>query len=134
MRDGWTRLSYLPFLMPHLLGDGHCGLGRYNPTLILPFTSKTGQSVAQNKQKIFFIWVLLVLEDIFWHFIGLISDSDLKGTRDRTKRTGIVAFFNRFLARHPSYQFSASPIFTVIFLGTTETLVTSPAGWFKSGL
>ena len=25
-------------------------------TLILPFTSKTGQSVAQNKQKIFLFW------------------------------------------------------------------------------
>ena len=29
-------------------------------TLILPFTSKTGQSVAQNKKKYFLIWVLLV--------------------------------------------------------------------------
>ena len=29
-------------------------------TLILPFTSKTGQSVAQNREKIFFICVLLV--------------------------------------------------------------------------
>ena len=29
-------------------------------TLILPFTSKTGQSVAQNRQKIFLIWVLPV--------------------------------------------------------------------------
>ena len=28
--------------------------------LILPFTSKTGQSVAQNRQKIFLISVLLV--------------------------------------------------------------------------
>ena len=28
--------------------------------LILTFTSKTGQSVAQNRQKIFFILVLLV--------------------------------------------------------------------------
>ena len=29
-------------------------------TLILPFSSKTGQSVAQNRQKRFLIWVLLV--------------------------------------------------------------------------
>ena len=29
-------------------------------TLILPFTSRMGQSVAQNRQKIFLIWVLLV--------------------------------------------------------------------------
>ena len=29
-------------------------------TLILPSTSKTGKSVAQNRQKIFLIWILLV--------------------------------------------------------------------------
>ena len=35
-------------------------------TLILPFTSKMGQSVAQNRQKVFLIWVLLVKRaDIF---------------------------------------------------------------------
>ena len=40
-----------------------------------------------------------------------------------------LPFFNRFLSRHPRHQFSAAPIFTVTFLGTTETLVTSPVGW-----
>ena len=39
-----------------------------------------------------------------------------------------LPFFNRFLFRHPRQQFSASPIFTVTFPGTTKTLVTSPAG------
>ena len=37
--------------------------------------------------------------------------------------------FNQYLSRHTRHQFSASPIFTVTFLGSTETLVTSPAGW-----
>ena len=42
-------------------------------------------------------------------------------------------FFNQFLSRHPRHQFSASPIYTVTFLDTTETLVTSSAGctWIK---
>ena len=31
-----------------------------NYTLFLPFYSETGQSVAQNRLKIFLIWVLLV--------------------------------------------------------------------------
>ena len=38
--------------------------------------------------------------------------------------------FNRFLSRHLRHRFSVSPVFTVTFLGTTETLVTSPAGVF----
>ena len=49
-RDGWavfwcvfsSRLSYLHFLMPHLLGDGwtywnNCGLGRYYPTVVVSY-------------------------------------------------------------------------------------------------
>ena len=46
--------------------------------LILPFTSKTGQSVAQNRQD-FFIWGLLVNRRHILAFIGLISDSRLNG-------------------------------------------------------
>ena len=45
---------------------------------------------------------------------------------------GIPFTFSRHNAkctiRHPRHQLSASPIFTVTFGGTTETLVTSPAG------
>ena len=36
-----SRLSYLPFLMPHLLGDGwtlkYCGLGRSNPAVVVSY-------------------------------------------------------------------------------------------------
>ena len=101
-------------------------------TLILPFTSKTGQSAAQKKTKDFLIWVLLVKREhilAFYRSNFRLSSISSKGTRDRTKPTGTFAFFHPFLSRHPRHRFSASPIFTVTFLGTTETLVTSPAGW-----
>ena len=42
--------------------------------------------------------------------------------------TGILALFHQFLSRHPRNWFSASPIFTVYFIGITKSLVTSPAG------
>ena len=58
---------------------------RQKIVFILPFTSKTGQSVAQYRQKIVFILTLLLKEGHIWHFINLLLDSGLKGTRDRTK-------------------------------------------------
>ena len=48
-------------------------------TMCLPFTSKTGQSVAQNRQNIFYLDFLVKKENIFWHFIDLHLDSRLKG-------------------------------------------------------
>ena len=48
-------------------------------TLILAFTSKMGQSVAHNRHRIFLFGFFCQREDIFRHFIGLISDSRLKG-------------------------------------------------------
>ena len=48
-------------------------------TLILAFTSKTGHSVAHNRQRIFLFGFFCQREDIFRHFIGLISDSRRKG-------------------------------------------------------
>ena len=44
-------------------------------TLILTFTSKTGQSVAHNRHRRFSFGFFCQREDIFGHFIGLISDS-----------------------------------------------------------
>ena len=32
-----SRISYLPFLMPHLLGNGYCGLGRCNPAVFVSY-------------------------------------------------------------------------------------------------
>ena len=48
----------------------------YTETLILTFTSKTGQSVAQYRHRIriFLFGFSCQKEDIFLHFIGLISD------------------------------------------------------------
>ena len=76
-------------------------------TLILPITSKSGQFV-------FFNLGVTSEEVIFWHFIGLISDSRLKGTRDRTKRSGILAFVIDFYlgipvtdSRHPQFSLSS---------------------------
>ena len=43
-------------------------------TLSLVFTSKTVQSVAHNRHRIFLFWVFCQREDIFRHCIGLISD------------------------------------------------------------
>ena len=49
-------------------------------TLILAFTSKTGQSVEHTRRRIFLFWIFLSeREDILRHFIGLISDPRLKG-------------------------------------------------------
>ena len=44
----------------------------YTETLIFAFTSKTGQSVAQHRNRIFLFGLFCQREDIFWHFIGLI--------------------------------------------------------------
>ena len=47
--------------------------------LILAFTSKTGQSVARYTHRIFFCGFFSQKEDIFTHFIGLISSHRHKG-------------------------------------------------------
>ena len=48
-------------------------------TLIFAFTSKTGQSVARYTHRIFLFEFFSQREDIFTHFIGLISSSRHKG-------------------------------------------------------
>ena len=48
-------------------------------TLILDFTSKTGQSVAHNAHRIFLFGFFCQREDIFMHIIGLFLDSRRKG-------------------------------------------------------
>ena len=47
--------------------------------LILAFTSKTGQSVAHFTHRIFLFGFFSQREDIFTHFISLISSSRHKG-------------------------------------------------------
>ena len=44
-------------------------------TLIVALTSKTGQSVAHNRHKIFSFGFFYQREDIFRHFIGRILDT-----------------------------------------------------------
>ena len=48
-------------------------------TLILAFTSKTGQSVARLPHRIVLFGFFNQREDMFTHFIGLISSSRHKG-------------------------------------------------------
>ena len=48
-------------------------------TLILLFTSKTRQSVANNRRGIFLFGFFCQEIDIFRHFIRLISDSRVQG-------------------------------------------------------
>ena len=48
-------------------------------TLIFAFTSKTGQSVARYIHRIFLFGFFSQREDIFTHFIGLMSSSRHKG-------------------------------------------------------
>ena len=48
-------------------------------TLILAFTSKTGQSVARYTHRFFLFGFFNQREDIFMHFIGLILSSRHKG-------------------------------------------------------
>ena len=43
--------------------------------LILVFTKKAGQSEAHNRHRIFLFGFFCHIEDIFRHFLGLISDS-----------------------------------------------------------
>ena len=57
-------------------------------TLILAFTSKTGQSVARHTHRIFLFGFFYQREDIFMHFIGLILRTRHKGfaRKNLTKR------------------------------------------------
>ena len=48
-------------------------------TLILAFTSKTGQSVAHDRQGIFLFGFFCQRMDTFRHFKSLISDSRVQG-------------------------------------------------------
>ena len=48
-------------------------------TLILAFTSKTGQSIAHNRHKLFSFGFFYQREDIFRHFRGRTSGSRLSG-------------------------------------------------------
>ena len=68
-------------------------------------------------------------EDIFTHFIGLISSSRHKGFAKRNKQRGIFAFFNQFLARLNQHRCPATLIYGTTFPGSTKTHSTSPAGW-----
>ena len=103
-------------------------------TLILPLTSKTGQSAVQNRQKTFLFGFYKKKQRTYFGILqAWFQTPDLKHTRDKTKQRGFFAFFHQFLSLHPRHQFSASPIFTVTFLGTTETLVISPAWWYRLG-
>ena len=55
-------------------------------TLFLAFTSTTGQSVARCTHRIFLFGYFCQREDTPGHFIGLISESRPKRSRDRKKQ------------------------------------------------
>ena len=54
-------------------------------TLILAFTSKTGQSVAHTRHRIFKYRFFCQVKDTLRHFIDLIHNPDFKGTRNIMK-------------------------------------------------
>ena len=56
---------------------------------------------------------------MFWHFIGLISDQTERVLETELNEQECLPFFIDFISASPT------PI-----LGITETLVTSPAGWY----
>ena len=98
-------------------------------TLILAFTSKTGQSVARLTHRIVLFGFFNQREDIFTHFIGQFQALDIKGSREITKQRGFFALFNRFLARLNQHRCPATLIYGTTFPGSTKTHSTSPAGW-----
>ena len=62
-------------------------------TLILAFTSKTGQSVARLPHRIVLFGCFNQREDIFTHFIGLISSSRHKGFARNNLTKRIFLYF-----------------------------------------
>ena len=62
-------------------------------TLILPFTSKMGQSVAENRQMVFYFGFTSKERTYFGILYAYFQTPDLMGTRDITKRIGIFVFF-----------------------------------------
>ena len=80
--------------------------------LILAFTSKKGQSVAHNKHRIFLFGFACQREDLFRHFIGLIS------FRLQTLRVLVIElnkeFFLHFLSIFSSIQ--PAPVFGNAYL------------------
>ena len=72
-------------------------------TLILAFTLKTGQSVAQNRCTTFLFGLFYQRIDIYRNLISLISDYKVQGYgRDRTKQIGNFAFFIDFSSTQPA--------------------------------
>ena len=63
-------------------------------TLIFAFTLKTGQSVARYTHRIFLFLFFSQREDIFTHFIGLISSSRHKGIREKELNKGEFLHFS----------------------------------------
>ena len=61
--------------------------------LISAFISKTGQSVAHIRHKIFQNRFFFQVKDTLRHFIGLISESGLKDSRDIIKQRDFFCIF-----------------------------------------
>ena len=101
--------------------------------LILAFTSKTGQSVAHTRHTIFQNRLLYQVKDSLRHFIGLISESRLKGYSRYSKTKRNFAFFHRFLARLNQLRCPATLIYGTTFPGSTKIHSTSPAGCMCMG-
>ena len=65
--------------------------------LIFAFTSKTGQSVAHNRHRIFLFGFFCERMDIFRHFIRLISNSRVQGYSRCVKITAIDRVDTRYM-------------------------------------
>ena len=65
-------------------------------TLILAFTSQTGQSVARYTHQSFLFGFFYQKNDIFMHFIGLISSSRHKGFKKELNKEDFLHFLIDF--------------------------------------
>ena len=97
-------------------------------TLILAFTSKTGKSIAHNRQEYFYLDFLPENG-----YMKAFQTPEFKDTRDRTKQIGIFAFFFlSILALLYQPQCSAMLSYGTTFFNSTNIHSTSPAGCYGS--
>ena len=102
--------------------------------LILAFTSKSGAICSALHTPNFFIWIFQSERGYIYAFYKPNFKRQTKCSRERTKQRGILAFFNRFLARLNQHRCPATLIYGTTFPDSTKTHSTSPAGWSLSSV
>ena len=88
-------------------------------TLILAFTSKTKQSVAYNRQRIFFIWIFLSENGYIKAFYTINFRLQSSRLHEIELKKGKFCFFHRSLAPLNQHHCSAMLIYGTTFPGST---------------